>query len=83
MRLINNIDAVDVLVLMNANQLYESLYVFNVENKEIIKPTPIEVPWPIAWLFGAHSRKHIAFEPKPDIKILNDEIRSFVKIRPI
>ena len=49
---------------MNINALCEKVYVYDLQAKAAVRPTPRDTPWPVLLLLGAFSVKHIFLRAK-------------------
>ena len=73
--LIGDLDAGDVVALLNHKSQENKLYQFDVEKKE---SQLAEAPWPVTWLLARMSPKHV-FHNKgaPDLKILKRDLHNY------
>ena len=52
-------DMGDLLSLVRPQKAEECVYVFDSSARAVRKATGERLPWPIVWLLGRHSRKHV------------------------
>ena len=61
-KLVRGASDVDLALLLSFHSLCNKVYMYNEELKACFHPEPGMVPWPIIFLAGRYSRKHI-FKP--------------------